>query len=233
MLPLKFTPLPNFISNNLLEKTGIIPLLILKYLGYRIEHIRDEIVKSYIKKRQYPTEYEVNYDIVTWSNSDIIFLSDYYKLDIDIIKVAFVELQKLEIISNTEGKFFKVKPSYIWCEWGTSLQALKNTYNFDRVKKDTLGVRSGWIYLMHQTSTNFYKIGFTINPTIREKTLMAESIDTRFILIKEGTLTDEKNLHKKFQDKRIRGEWFALTENDINYFKSIEFYEYNKTQKAR
>ena len=77
------------------------------------------------------------------------------------------------------------------------------------------------IYIFKDDVRGFYKIGRSIKPKFREKTLQAEipSISTIFI----SPLTDkktEKDLHKKFAHKRLRGEWFSLTQDDIEIIKN-------------
>jgi hypothetical protein len=41
----------------------------------------------------------------------------------------------------------------------------------------------------------------------------------------EGVIEDEKALHKKFANQRKRGEWFTLTQDDLN---EIHQYFYQK-----
>lgn len=61
--------------------------------------------------------------------------------------------------------------------------------------------------------TNYVKIGFSINPEKREKTLQSEKPSIKMIhIFKEN---HERTLHGLFSDKRVRGEWFNLTEKDI------------------
>ena len=74
-------------------------------------------------------------------------------------------------------------------------------------------------YLMHDTANCFYKIGKSIKPKYREKTLQSEKPTVELIHIIDKDI--ERKLHNKFKDKRIRGEWFNLNRDDVNYIKSL------------
>jgi hypothetical protein len=81
----------------------------------------------------------------------------------------------------------------------------------DRTEKDS------YIYLMKNTRNGYTKIGISKNPKHREKTLQSEEPEIDLIWKKEipNAIGREIELHKKYSDKRIRGEWFDLTEQDI------------------
>lgn len=80
------------------------------------------------------------------------------------------------------------------------------------------------IYLMHDSSNGLTKIGRSVYPEKREKTLVSDrsSIELRFV----SPLCDrkiEKDFHHRFRSKRERGEWFRLNAGDIQ---SIVNYKY-------
>lgn len=79
-----------------------------------------------------------------------------------------------------------------------------------------------YIYVMIDRNTGFYKIGKSINPKYRERTLQSEKPCIDMLGYYSGNSSDEKILHKKFETKRIRGEWFDLMPSDVsdieNYF---------------
>lgn len=66
------------------------------------------------------------------------------------------------------------------------------------------------------------KIGFSLNPSHREKTLQSEEPDVFFESIFEGSLEDEEELHKRYAHKRVRGEWFDLTPDEIREISDIK-----------
>jgi len=79
------------------------------------------------------------------------------------------------------------------------------------------------IYLMEDGHTGFIKIGRSKNPSTRERTLQAQVPLLRMIWTCAGINSDEKILHDFFKDKRLRGEWFDLGEDDVRYIKSLDW----------
>lgn len=86
-----------------------------------------------------------------------------------------------------------------------------------RNKKRNGSVKSD-LYLM-QHANGLTKIGRASNPKAREKTLQAE--DPRLCLIFEASGKGylEKNLHSQFEQYRIRGEWFNLSSDMVEWIK--------------
>lgn len=79
------------------------------------------------------------------------------------------------------------------------------------------------IYLM-RNANGHVKIGRSYNPAKREKTLHSENPLWKMIFISQITdINVEKELHKKFNHKRLRGEWFALNDEDIDYIKRFDY----------
>ena len=78
-----------------------------------------------------------------------------------------------------------------------------------------------YVYLMHDTTNGFYKIGISNKPEYRERTLQSEKPTIELIQAKQYPSRDiaeaiEASLHKVFSLKRIRGEWFSLDEKDVD-----------------
>lgn len=79
---------------------------------------------------------------------------------------------------------------------------------------------SCYVYLMIDTTNNFHKIGISNNPRYREHTLQSDKPTIELICAKEypsRTIAEaiESALHNAYANKRIRGEWFNLEDNDI------------------
>jgi hypothetical protein len=77
------------------------------------------------------------------------------------------------------------------------------------------------IYVMIDKNTGYYKIGRSVNPKIRERTLQSEKPTIEMIFSYLGLSSDEKELHEMFFEKRIRGEWFDLNGTDIQKIKNF------------
>ena len=75
------------------------------------------------------------------------------------------------------------------------------------------------VYVFKLKGYDYYKIGITINVKKRLKDIDrinpfgVEYIKSYETLYDKGV---EGNLHNHFKDKWIKGEWFELTEDDVN-----------------
>jgi hypothetical protein len=82
--------------------------------------------------------------------------------------------------------------------------------------------KSGWVYILFCERSNLYKIGCTSrsspNGRIEELRTANPSI-IEIDVFKVDNLEDEKLWHKKFDSKRIDGEWFQLSIGDIDLMK--------------
>lgn len=84
----------------------------------------------------------------------------------------------------------------------------------------------GYVYLAgFDEIPGYYKIGFANNVTRRIaelesgcpfKIIVYHSIEVSF-----GQKL-ERFLHRKFQNKRVKLEWFLLTSDDVNYIKAVK-----------
>ncbi len=73
-------------------------------------------------------------------------------------------------------------------------------------------------YLMLDTHTGYYKIGKSENPKFREDTLLSMKPTINLIWTYKKDI--EKELHRKYSEYRIRGEWFKLDESHIEEIKN-------------
>jgi predicted GIY-YIG superfamily endonuclease len=78
-----------------------------------------------------------------------------------------------------------------------------------------------FVYLMVDTSNGYFKIGISNDPEYREHTLQSEKPTIEKLCAKEypnRTIASaiESALHKAYESKRLRGEWFVLDADDVN-----------------
>lgn len=110
------------------------------------------------------------------------------------------------------GKFAKEK----WDEENSSLP------NFIHTPKQPKKKERGFVYLIE--SGGAYKIGKSKSLTSRAYQFAA-TMPHRVTLIhsiESDNYGDiETELHEHFQDKRLNGEWFALSSDDVEYIKAI------------
>lgn len=114
-------------------------------------------------------------------------------------------------------------------------QIILNSFNSD----DFLNFKTGGyftsIYLVKNNS-GLYKIGVSKNPEQRIRNISTQTgqkIETIHIsdLMDNGNNV-ESRIHHLYSDKRHLGEWFTLTNNDIDNIKN-KIIEYSKTSKPQ
>lgn len=84
-----------------------------------------------------------------------------------------------------------------------------------------------YLYLA-KDSDGRVKIGHSCNPYNRVKSI-SNKINKKVELIfkKKGAAIYEKMLHNYFSEKNIEGEWFNLTNKDIDSIKEFDFLDYS------
>jgi hypothetical protein len=105
--------------------------------------------------------------------------------------------------------------SFEYKEW---LRTIKNS-----------SLPSGYVYLVHAIGTNRYKIGRTNDLIARLRQLQGQSAYPLKILRAFKTINpawDEAYWQKKYQKKRVYGEWFEFSPDDIWSLEGIFLSEY-------
>jgi hypothetical protein len=135
------------------------------------------------------------------------------------IPLAIKDCQKVNVDYNIYDKIKEIidlytdKPKPIIVEKAIYI----NRPNKPKLKTHTKKV----CYLMVDSSTKYVKIGNSINPHKRERTLQSEKPTIEILHIFKKNI--ETELHQKYSKNRIRGEWFNLTNNEVK--KIIKKYE--------
>jgi Meiotically up-regulated gene 113 len=84
--------------------------------------------------------------------------------------------------------------------------------------------KTGFVYLL-KSSEGHYKIGCTISPDDRLHTFEVKlpfKVHYEHLIYSADRRRLESDLHKQFASKRIEGEWFNLSDDDVNYIKSLK-----------
>lgn len=68
---------------------------------------------------------------------------------------------------------------------------------------------------MKNMANGYYKIGSSNRPTVRERTLCSQEPDIRLLAAVEANPSLEHELHRRYAERRIRGEWFNLDYGDL------------------
>lgn len=77
-----------------------------------------------------------------------------------------------------------------------------------------------YVYLMYDNANGYYKIGMSNNPTYREGTLQSEKPTISLVAChkypsRKFASAIETALHNVFKDFHIRGEWYKLSNEDV------------------
>ena len=88
-------------------------------------------------------------------------------------------------------------------------------------KNQPAKVKETNVYVMKDNHTGHYKIGRSKSPTEREATLLSQKSSIELLFYFPATSKLERQLQEMFSDKRLRGEWFELTEEDLQSIKKI------------
>lgn len=91
----------------------------------------------------------------------------------------------------------------------------RNEKNSDITKNEKC-----YLYLMIDTTNNYHKIGISNSPEYREKTLQSEKPTIEMLANKEFpnrkiAHSFEQALHSTYDEKRVRGEWFDLSQEEV------------------
>ena len=82
----------------------------------------------------------------------------------------------------------------------------------------------GYIYLICDPSQNTYKIGVTRNLVQNRikklQTGNSSKLHTIYTISTDYPFRLETLLHNKFKNKRVYGEWFSLSDEDVKEFKN-------------
>ena len=83
--------------------------------------------------------------------------------------------------------------------------------------------KRGCVYLI-KAENGLFKIGYTFDFDTRFSTLKSKlpvKIVCEHVIHTDTPQTLEKDLHRQFLKKRFSSEWFALSQSDIAYIKSL------------
>ena len=118
----------------------------------------------------------------------------------------------LQFVKYELDRFYKYM-NEILVSFNSEIEFYKSEkHKIDLQKNESVECKT---YLMKDTTNNFYKIGYSTNPEQRESTLQSEKPTIKMVKVWDKFI--EKELHEKYKDQRVRGEWFKLTPTQVKY----------------
>ncbi|WMJ74155.1 GIY-YIG nuclease family protein [Cytophagaceae bacterium ABcell3] len=115
-------------------------------------------------------------------------------------RYQYIVFKRLDVLTSVKHSF----PENLW-EYSVSENLINGKDNF--------------VYLMKNLRNGLFKIGRSLNPDKRERTLQSEEPEIKLFLSRKAPKSAELALHERYKKKRVRGEWFYLCNNDV---KNIE-----------
>jgi hypothetical protein len=188
-----------------------------KYTDF-INKNRREIKQNIMPKKGKVYKTSVTERVSIWAGN-----MEYTKVDSDYILIKS-NILYAEGASPMDGRLmpsvkviylddnFEQLTDYESCMW---LNEINISYGALSKKEP----KETFVYVMIDKNTGLYKIGRSVKPEVREKTLQSEKPTIELMFSNKGLSSDEKNLHQHFSHQRIRGEWFNLNYMDLEYIK--------------
>lgn len=191
---------------------------ILKYVLNNAPNNIGGDINSYCKKKHKEIRFELtNYDAQKFATQTIT----HYRLDCANGDASQIVEVKYNDRSQIIRHHFQVYLNILE-ECNKSLCDI-NT-EAENVSIDTKS-EPCYVYLMYDESNGYYKIGISNNPEYREHTLQSEKPTIVLVQAKQFPIRSiaeafEAALHKTYEGKRLRGEWFKLDTEDANNIKN-------------
>jgi len=136
---------------------------------------------------------------------------------------APLELKKMNDLASLTFKLYFQE--YIKALGECGVQIDSDVYDEENQRDNPKGTASlkdssCFVYLMKDETNGYHKIGISNKPEYRERTLQSEKPTIALLCAKEFPTriiaeAIEAALHKAFCEKRIRGEWFDLSDKDV------------------
>ena len=132
------------------------------------------------------------------------------------------------VVRTAYGRMIDITPDcgcLMCAQWhSAAVQELLEQARFEKARRDLKKKaprprKTTFIYLVLDERTGCIKIGQSKNPSAREKTLQSENLQNTMVFSSPGDAELEQELHQEYAQFRVRGEWFKLTEDQVESIK--------------
>lgn len=144
------------------------------------------------------------------------------KFDIKIGRFYFKEEDWNRIVEDgTEDELLLREESSheYWIKWKHQFASYESHGNHIYGLYDS-EISGGYIYLIWEVGTSNYKIGYTSNSDIEKRVSSLQTGNSRELSIHGyfpcSSSSTERVLHRIFSNCRSQGEWFVLSDEDVN-----------------
>jgi len=172
---------------------------------YKIIIEEDEYLKAkYPMSNNLLITYDTNEIIKEWAKDDFIYKYNELKL---------LKAQKAISDNTMSNKMnFNIKNVDLNSELGKLIINIIN---------ENKSIENKYVYLIYDVNGNSYKFGQTYDLIYREKTLRAKEPKIELIKFCQTNVITESDLKEKYKSKRGRGEWFDLSDDEVNEIKIL------------
>ena len=149
-----------------------------------------------------------------------------------VLTFALFKIEELVTSSTRRGCGFDCLSSYVSIANGHQIafRIQKNLSSYSQedyginVYQPEKGTFKGSVYILHDPISGWYKIGKSKNAIKRKKDIERGTVANFYFaaifhLCIENSSTESKlecELHRRFEDFRVAGEWFNLTDKHLN-----------------
>jgi len=204
--------IPDYVFKVILEKQTRYTLELLDYEEVNIGYIKNIYSENYFFDQEFTMQIYTHF-------------GDYIRIytdNVEIRKKANRIFHTRRGVTVTEG----LDSDYIW-SFQNPIHSEGEEYLYIwfllTIVKDIVKETMGYIYIIKNNDQ--YKIGKTIDFANRYKTYQRTENPYPYETILCENVFDysnlEKQLHKQFADKNTRGEWFALSREEVDEVKAI------------
>ena len=148
-----------------------------------------------------------------YEHNNVAYVGDEMGLPISLRKASeALRILQAYIDGNTEETIQKELETDL-------LDRFPGMYELVTGKKSPID--PGYVYLMYGKGTSWYKIGKTSSvPTRRNALQLLAPFDVEIIAFYKSNQVSsvENSWHKRFSDKHVNGEWYALSKPDVMEF---------------
>lgn len=160
-------------------------------------YAREDSTDAQLKNHFYGAPDDHIDDVIRWY--EIAKKQDYLDVYPSMVRYAEAALWEKERLANKQAKETK------------------------KAEKRASAAYKGFVYLI-QSPTGYYKIGRTTNPKDRMKTFSVKlpfEVEYVCVIQTDNMYGLEQILHNRFADKRVNGEWFNLSPDDVEHIKGM------------